>query len=794
MISSPPEEAEHIRGKTLTPESPKPVHYPSPSNIPILEKQMDPMFDEPALSLGTPASFQSYPPPTQTHTPSAHSNTSHYAEQHAAPSYQNMVAHGSVSATPASYAQPAGQTQDTSSIQKFLSLRPPPTPLSESKSAPAQDSQPAYPHSHDSNLYAAQPSPAQIAQGLQFQPQASGIDYHALLASLSPAVSGAASDRYAAPSFLPPALSQGATPASSLPAAPNLPPRPPAQEKPTTHPNYNPNDDIRSYHPHSNKSTSSQHHVGSLQPLNVRVPGNGDDSYSASRSNQSPNTPGGYGRQMSEDYDDEDIRWPPEVNRLYEEFLDDERRYVTDGQWDQFPMGSRLFIGNLPTEKVTKRDIFHRFYRHGKLAQISIKQAYGFVQFLDISSCQRALQAEQGQAVRGRKMHLEVSKPQRNTKKAPESNTNDKTNGARRRSRSPDYTRGGSGTQSRNDRYSSGSQSMLSPRDKDNRRFRDDYRRMRSPTPPRGNRGRERSRDRYDRRRSRSRSPIRYRSPSPQQSPTDDLPLPHRAPHQVPDVQVLVVHEGLPRDYIRWVEDIFRQQNLRTDVLILSPRLAEDAVVRRQIVEGVQAIVRLDTSTLAKSKVNVQVFDRRGGANNVQFNEYADLDPSTAAALVNNAKQSQSQPVQPPAPQLQSYGQSYGIPSYSSTQPPAPTNAPNLSNFISSLDANGLSQLLGVMSGTAAQPSQPPSTGLTPDLARLLGSVSAPTQAPTYTPVAQVPQIYPNSYQNQALASLLNAQQPMHATAPPTQAPAQVTPTGQPDMNEIMAQLAKYQR
>lgn len=60
--------------------------------------------------------------------------------------------------------------------------------------------------------------------------------------------------------------------------------------------------------------------------------------------------------------------------------------------------------GNLPTEKVTKRDIFHRFYRHGRLAQISIKQAYGFVQFLDAESCHRALQAEQGQTVRGRKM------------------------------------------------------------------------------------------------------------------------------------------------------------------------------------------------------------------------------------------------------------------------------------------------------------------------------------------------------------------------------------------------------
>lgn len=67
-------------------------------------------------------------------------------------------------------------------------------------------------------------------------------------------------------------------------------------------------------------------------------------------------------------------------------------------------MAGLIIPGNLPTEKVTKRDIFHRFYKHGQLAQISIKQAYGFVQFLDTESSHRALKAEQGASVRGRKM------------------------------------------------------------------------------------------------------------------------------------------------------------------------------------------------------------------------------------------------------------------------------------------------------------------------------------------------------------------------------------------------------
>lgn len=144
---------------------------------------------------------------------------------------------------------------------------------------------------------------------------------------------------------------------------------------------------------------------------------------------------------------------------------------------------------------------------------------------------------------------LEISKPQRNTKKAPEPPAN---NGARRRSRSPDYNRGAAGP-SRDGRYGGPPQNSMSPRDRDRRfRERDDYRPMRSPSPrgpPRGMRSRDRSRDRYEGRyRSRSRTPPRrYRSPSPRRDLDDDLGLPRRPAHEVPDIQVLVLSEGLPR-------------------------------------------------------------------------------------------------------------------------------------------------------------------------------------------------------------------------------------------------------
>ncbi|KAF1844068.1 uncharacterized protein K460DRAFT_289229 [Cucurbitaria berberidis CBS 394.84] len=801
---SPPQEAEHIRHQQLTPESPQPQNVPSPANIPLLVEQMDLNFTGPIdNSNGSTTSASHYPP--QSHTPNTLSSTPYFADQSNPSSYQNVQLQSGGGSAPAGFFQSTAfggsvgtrAAHDTPSIHNF-------TPQQQSRAASAsdaphasgQDPHSAYPYSHD-NAYAAQLAPAQSTQGTHYQTEAhaaTSVDVQALLDSLTPATNNAPSGQYASQVS---AQSQPNASASSLSTTSNLPPRPPAQDKSATHSNYSPNDDIRSFHPYSQRPPTTQQRGNSqAPPLNMQR----QDFTTVPRPGvQSPTSPGQGQRQLaqrSETPDDEDIRWPPEINRKYEEFLDQERKFVTEGQWDQFPMGSRLFIGNLPTEKVTKRDIFHRFYRHGRLAQISIKQAYGFVQFLDSESCRRALDAEQGQAVRGRKMHLEISKPQRNTKAKVEP----QPTGTRRRSRSPDYTRGGTGPTPRDGRYGG---SPLSPRDRERRfRDRDDYRPMRSPSPrgpSRGMRSRDRSRDRFDTRyRSRSRTPPRrHRSPSPRRGYTEDgLDLPRRLPHEVPDIQILVLNESLPRDFIRYVEDAFRSQNLRSNVLILSGRFPEPAVVRRQILEGVLAIVRLDTTGLSKGKVSVQIFDRRGGANNVQFNEYADLDPTTASLLVSNAKQSQSQPVQPVQPPAPSYGfPTPNVPQYSQPAttnfPPAPTSQANVSNLITSLDPASLSQLLSAMSGNnmPQNPQPAPNPGFNADLARLLAQAPSPAQTPGFGGPAQ-PNLANLGNQFPGLASFFASQG--QQVAPSVQAPTQAGAT--PDMNEIMAQLAQYQR
>ncbi|KAF2085427.1 hypothetical protein K490DRAFT_67842 [Saccharata proteae CBS 121410] len=848
---SPPAEPPQFRGQTLTPVSPKPLHFPQPANIPVLENQMDPIFNDTATH---------YPP--ESHQDNAEgdgqsSTGSLYAEQPA----ETGGGNGYAEPQKAESGEGAHNHHDTSAIQTYAHpTQDPADAPSDAAPAPNQAGlTPSFPY----DPYAGQES----AQSTTVDPQptngeSGGVDFQALLDNLA-ASDNASPEQSAAQTTSPSQPSANAagrtSPASALPVNPNLPPRPPPQDKPNTHPNYTPGDDIRSYHPHSQTTTATQYRNQSQLPQLMTAgatSGNASGGMTSTsyqqtpvsampRRTQSP-TPSyrqrdSIDRRSDRDAQEDEAPWAPEVQKIYDEFLAEERVNVTEGQWDKFPVNSRLFIGNLPTEKVTKRDLFHIFHRHGKLAQISIKQAYGFVQFFESESCFRALKYEQGQNMRGRKMHLEISKPQRNTNR----NSNgqqDQRAANRRRSRSPDYTRGGNaGSAPRGvDRYTGGSNGSPRGRD-DGFRRRDDYRPGRRSPSPRGWGRRDRSRDRYDgRRRSRSRSPYgrRYRSPSPQRNHQleDDLPLPRRKPDQVPDVQILVPQpQDTNRDFMAWVERGFTEKGVTCDVLLLSQKLDEGAVVRRQIVEGVLAISRIVPRHQETGKIALQIFNRSAGADKVSFEEYDNLDPSVCAQLVLRAKANSRVP---PTPQYPVQQMAYGMPQPSAAYGMTPAQAPgpyppqpnpaaagphDLTNAIANLDSNGLQKLLATIQPQGPSPQQqastPSATTLTPDLSRMFGKLptgqAPPTpsygQPPSYPgqapPGQQQHNPYAQLHNNPALASLLGGQlaaptsaavgaTPISAGggAPPPQQQGGMPAAGQTDMQEIMAQLAKYRR
>ena len=58
----------------------------------------------------------------------------------------------------------------------------------------------------------------------------------------------------------------------------------------------------------------------------------------------------------------------------------------------------------MSSERVSKREVFDVFHRFGRLAQISLKNAYGFVQYHTMAEGQAAMQAAQGIELGGRKI------------------------------------------------------------------------------------------------------------------------------------------------------------------------------------------------------------------------------------------------------------------------------------------------------------------------------------------------------------------------------------------------------
>lgn len=828
--TSPPLEAQRF-GRSQTPESPRPVHIPEPANIPVLMNQMDPVFNDTATyNIPHNQTFSPFP-----------DSASEQVMQSAGVDEQDAVQNFFREAEHQAAAEPeptVTTTQNPSHAPPTLSVEnnmvpsePKPdesTTLQQDFKTKAHITSLAEPAAADGNVITehrdtsrndVQMEDQTIGDALiraiadteaQFhaaeEPTVAnntdaGVDYQSLLDTISQSASTApAAETLTVSTTAPPLVEDISRPLASIPG---LPPKPPPQEHPIEFPSYSSFDNA-SNQQGSLKNAPDLQHSAILQ-----------NSVEATQGSPSDQTPGqdqfalpypppplltGYtqipatnplpalpsqaapGQDANRNPDPSERQWSPRTQSLYDQFLEDERRYVTEGIWDRFPAGSRLFVGNLPSEKVTKRDLFHKFHRHGKLAQISIKQAYGFVQFLEAASCLAALNAEQGVEIRGRKVHLEISKPQKNTRNAASGSKNQ----ARRRSRSPER---GARRDSRN--YSDF-------RDEPGRR-RDDFRR-RSPSP-----ASYRQRDDYrpGGREGRSRSPFYGSSYAPQAPTIDDetsLQLPRRDPRQVPDVQLLVLEAEVVQSFINWVEQGFRAKGLQASTIWVNNRLPLPAVIKRQIIEGVQAVVKLTRASQNNSKIPLQVFDRSAGASNVNFNEYVDLDINIAADVVLQARQKERggsiQGLRPQSFPPQTY-QPQPPAQYGAPPPPIPYSQQAMAPY----SPQPGQQQPYIYAGTQQSGYRPPTQPLTPttaqpNLQQLLANLRQPTNQPG-------PQAMGTNQTSQPtnLSGFLGnlAGQPQYAQGQqPTYGQYGVNspPQGsqQPNMQNIMEQLARYQR
>ncbi|OKL58771.1 hypothetical protein UA08_05555 [Talaromyces atroroseus] len=820
MTPNSPDEAIHFRGKTLTPESPRPLHIPEPSNIPVLENQMDPIFND-TSTYEKPASNRSEEQLSQL-------NSEHAIYQSVDDSQSRIEETSHSLASDSELANlPIINSQSTAV-----------DPASSTEHNVGPYHQTAVPTNADSTKGGPIPQQQVSSNGENVKAEA-GVDFQNLLDNLStappaPAVTATASSP--SNNAVLQEHEQPPHPSISNNTYAGLPPRPPAQEVPDLSSNYTSPEENSDYHRLFSQAPNSSAYVsqpqGEDQYSNATAFAPGVPPGTSSGANGLPPPPVAtfqqhqtqqkldlspdniaqvshkgsrtdkYGARPGNVADDE-APWGPEVQKIYDEFLREERIYVTEGLWDRFPHGSRLFVGNLPTERVTKRDLFHVFHKYGKLAQISIKQAYGFIQFLDANSCHQALQAEQGGVVRGRKIHLEISKPQKNTRPGPGHSESARAP-LPRRSRSPaDTFRGGASHSrgmrnqggDRHDRAYDGKRGNFSDfRDEHNPRRRDDYRPPRSPSPrpfrnrEGGFRSRDRTPERFERRdRRRSRSPYgrdrRFRSPSPRgRSGYDgetELAFSRRTPRDVPDLQILAA-DDVEMSFVYHVENSFKTRGLRTNVLVLS-RIPVDVAIQRQMEEGVSAVIKLTRSQQFSGKVTLVVFDRSVGAGNKPRSiEYPDLDLHVAVEMTvqfqsvrragvtqNYYPSNQTFPIPGQYPQAIPHAQP-AIPALPQTN--------QIANFISTLDGPGLQSLLSTLQQAQSVPQavQPP----------------IPV-APNATNPVDLASLLNNAHRQQNPLATAQNQGPLpHAIANPFGLPLPAQVSSRPDPN-LLALLAK---
>lgn len=161
----------------------------------------------------------------------------------------------------------------------------------------------------------------------------------------------------------------------------------------------------------------------------------------------------------------------------------------------------------------------------------------------------------------------------------------------------------------------------------------------------------------------------------------------------MPDVQILLMQD-VHKDFVEWVQRAFWGRGLIVNAMFLNPRFPRDAVIQRQVLEGVHAVVELDMRAQNTAKIPLQVFDRSVG-NNVRFDQYQDLDPEIASQLVLRAKGSVAQ--QPSYPPPATYApQPYGAPvpygAYQQAPTPVqqpPAAAPDLTSLVGQLSQMG---------------------------------------------------------------------------------------------------------
>lgn len=392
-MTEPPEFHFNIK----SPVSPTPLHPPEPSNIPVLQHQIDPVFNmtsthidppQPAVTAPAEASAEAVASPAVVDSPSDSSFSDAYKEEGDAKEkgQEPSANQEDVSDDYAMTFDTDGEEQSDSQDLSRENIQHPPSdlpggPLATNTSSSGPDTKPPQSFPIPSNPEAVEAEAAAAAATLpqpglpQTGPEstipsastredvASGeIDIQQLLDNITAnAEMKETGSALTTPTTANPPNASIPKAGSSLPPHSSLPPRPHV-------PSSNQGDDMTKYHAGTTNFPKPQTTykpgvnvplVAAGAPGTYTDPRNGLPPPPTASFRQpppsagSPISPGappqlvrfGDRPEAPEDMGDSDIRWGSDIQRKFDQFLTEERGYVTDGQWDRFPVGSRLFIG-----------------------------------------------------------------------------------------------------------------------------------------------------------------------------------------------------------------------------------------------------------------------------------------------------------------------------------------------------------------------------------------------------------------------------------------------------------------
>lgn len=319
MTSASPPAATHFRGKTLTPESPVPVHIPEPQNIPVLMNQNDLVFNNMSTHME-----QRYPLQK-----TAMTEAEGFHHQFSDMFTHAVVPHQTRSSETDEIAQGVDHFDEDTGHEYALAYEGDNTQRQQhdtSRSHLTADDQPSVPSDYETLSNSAKitstsftPSQSQnpstntiqaittsfdrsqdttVSQGpaaatlqipkepeTQSQTSILGVNgdfvnYQVLLDDLSPSTPTAPALEVVTSTITaasPGTSSPGSVqpPIVALPVPAGLPPRPPPQDKPAIHPNYTPGEDIRSYHNPPAAQTPSASTSYNPQPNSTQRPPQG---------------------------------------------------------------------------------------------------------------------------------------------------------------------------------------------------------------------------------------------------------------------------------------------------------------------------------------------------------------------------------------------------------------------------------------------------------------------------------------------------------------------------------------